>query len=115
REQRRIELLLVGGTAQYFRTRQRCANVDGQFERRPDRVRERTDDCASRAVSDWLLREGFRRPDPRSESRVERPGVVGCKWGPCALADRGWQGNAPSRSPLPAAPRSAGEIDGHGK
>ena len=86
RQQRRVELLLVGRSAQHVRPRQRRADVDRQPERRPDRLRERPDGRAARAVSDGLLRQGLRRPHRRSEAPAGRAAACGP---PTAIARRG--------------------------
>ena len=88
----------LGRSAQHVRPRQRCADVDGQPERRDHRLRQRPDGRAARAVSDGLLREGLRRPHRRSEGRMEGPRAVGRERRSHALADRGRQGQR-SRSP----------------
>ncbi len=77
REQRRIELLLVGRSAQHLRPRRRRADVDGQSQRRHSRAEGRQVGRAARALPDWLLREGLRRPHRRSEGRLEGSWVVG--------------------------------------
>ena len=111
RQQRRVELLLVGRSAQHLRPGQRRADVDRQPERRPDRVQGRPDDRAARAVSDGVLREGLRRPHRRSARRLEGPRPVGRQRRSHAVADRRRQGHAPVRRAFPAAARSAGPLD----
>jgi hypothetical protein len=68
RQQRRIELLHVGGPAQHARARRGRAGLDREPERRPHRVRGRQDDRAARALSDGLLRQGAGRriDDPKA-------------------------------------------------
>ena len=110
REQRRVELLLVGRSAQHVRAWQRRADVHRQSERRHHRLRERPDGRPARAVSDRLLRQGLRRPHRRSEGGMERPRAVGRQRRPHAVADRGWQRHEAARGALPAASGSAGEV-----
>ncbi len=98
REQRRVELLLVGGPAQHLRARQRRADVHRQLERRPHRLRQRAHGGAARAVSDGVLRQGVRRPHRRSERRLEGTRAVGGQRRPHAVADRR-RARARSRSP----------------
>ena len=110
RQQRRVELLLVGRSAQHVRPRQRRADVDRQSERRHHRLRERPHGRAARAVSDRLLRQGLRRPHRRSEGRLEGQRPVGRQRRSHAVADRRRQGHQAARRALPAAAGSAGEV-----
>ena len=87
RQQRRVELLLVGRSARHVRPGPQRADVDRQPERRADRLRQRPDGHAARAVSDRVLRQGSRRPHRRSERRMERPRAVVGEWRSRAVAD----------------------------
>ena len=86
REQRRVELLHLGRSAQHVRARRGRADVDRQSERRADRAQGRQDGRAARAVSARLLRQGLRRPHRRSERRAGRAAACGR---PTATARRG--------------------------
>ena len=70
------------------------------------------DDPAARALSDGLLRQRFRRPHRRSESRLERPRIMELERRPRAVVDGARQGFQTARRPLPASPRSAGKVTG---
>ncbi len=95
REQRGVELLHLGRSAQHVRARRGRADVDRQPQRRPDRAQGRQDDHAAGAVSDGLLRQGLRRPHRRSECGLERPRAVDDQRRPHALADGRRQGKPP--------------------
>ena len=75
-----------------------------------DRVRQRPDGRAARAVSDRLLREGLRRPHRRSEGGLEGTRALGGQRRPHAVAHRGRQGHETARGALPVAAGSAGEV-----
>ena len=110
REQRRVELLLVGGSAQHVRPRREHPDVHRQPERRDHRAQGRPHGGAARAVPDGLLRQRLRRPHRRSEGRMEGTRAVGGQRRSHALADRGRQGHQAAGRALPAAARSAGAL-----
>ena len=110
REQRRVELLLVGRSAQHLRARQRRADVHRQLERRPHRLRQRAHGGAARAVPDGVLRQGVRRPHRRSERRLEGTRAVGGQRRSHAVAGGNGQGHEAAGRALPAAPGPVGEV-----
>ena len=94
REQRRVELLLLGRPAQHVRARRGRADVDRQPEDGLVALKDGKMVAAARAVSAGLLRQGLRRPHRRSERRLEGPRAVGGERRPHAVADRRRQGHA---------------------
>ena len=110
RQQRRVELLHVGRSAQHLRTGERRSDVHGQSQRRADCVRERADGGAARAVSHGVLRERIRRADRRCESGMERSRALGRQRRSDAVARRRREGEQTARRALSAAPGSAGEV-----
>ncbi len=105
-----FELLHLGRPAQHAWARQRCADLDRQSQRRPDRIRGRQDDRVAAALSDRLLRQGPRRPHRRPEWRLERPRPMVGKRRPGALASGRRQRPPPDARAFPAAAQSAGGL-----
>ena len=71
RRQRRGELLRLGRLVQHLRPRQERADRDGQSQQLDLRAGGRQVHQLHRALSDGLLRQECRRPDRRSECRLE--------------------------------------------
>src|ERR1044071_5954546 len=63
REQRGIELLFLGRSAQYLRPRGGRADVHGKFAERLGCVKRRQNDSSTSAISFRLLCQGLRRPN----------------------------------------------------
>ena len=111
REQRRGELLHLGRPAQHVRAGRGRADLDRQRQRRADRAQGRQDGRAAVAISDGLLRQGVRRAHRRSERRLEGQRPVDHEWRQDALAHGRRQRNEAQGGALPAAPRSAREVN----
>ncbi len=105
-----FELLHLGRPAQHARPRQRRPGLDRQSQRRPDRLRRRQNDHDENPLSDWFLRQGPRRPDRRSECRLERPRPVDVERRPDAVAPGRRQRHDANARAFPDAPRSARRL-----